>query len=282
MLHASRIGSIARAVAFGAALSAGATGVRAHDESKYPDWSGQWHKPPDVGVQWDQTKPPGRGQQAPLTPEYQALFEANLAAQAQGGQGEDSRLTCLPNGMPRMMTVVMPAELVILPKITYINFEYQMPRRIYTDGRAFPKNEEPSFAGYSIGKWIDADGDRRYDTLEVETRNFKGPRTFEASGIPLHRDNRTVVKERIALAKGNPNILLNEITTVDNALTRPWTVIKRYRRERNVMWLESNCNEGNQHVVIGKENYFMSADGYLMPAKKGQRPPDLRYFTPSQ
>jgi hypothetical protein len=30
--------------------------------------------------------------------------------------------------------------------------------------------------------------------------------------------------------------------------------------------------------MIGKENYFMSADGYLMPAKKGQQPPDLRYF----
>jgi len=210
------------------------------------------------------------------------LLEASLADQAQGGQGEDARFTCIPNGMPRMMTIVWPAEFVILPSITYVNFENHMPRRIYTDGRSFPKTEEPSFAGYSIGRWIDTDGDGRFDTLEVETRNLKGPRTFEASGIPLHKDNQTVVKERIALDKSNPDILLNEITTIDNALTRPWTVTKKYRRDRNVMWFENNCTESNQHVVIGKENYFMSADGFLMPARKNQAPPDLRYFIQSK
>jgi hypothetical protein len=36
--------------------------------------------------------------------------------------------------------------------------------------------------------------------------------------------------------------------------------------------------EANPHVRIGKENYMMSADGHLMPAKKDQPPPDLRYF----
>jgi hypothetical protein len=40
--------------------------------------------------------------------------------------------------------------------------------------------------------------------------------------------------------------------------------------------------EGSNQVVIGKENYFLSADGYLMPAKKDQAPPDLRYFKQSQ
>jgi hypothetical protein len=35
-------------------------------------------------------------------------------------------------------------------------------------------------------------------------------------------------------------------------------------------------------VVIGKEGYYLSADGYLMPVKKGQKPPDLRYFKESQ
>jgi hypothetical protein len=39
-----------------------------------------------------------------------------------------------------------------------------------------------------------------------------------------------------------------------------------------------NCAENNNHVEIGKENYMMSADGLLMPTRKDQRPPDLRYF----
>ena len=38
--------------------------------------------------------------------------------------------------------------------------------------------------------------------------------------------------------------------------------------------------ENTHQIVIGKENYFLSADGLLMPAKKDQAPPDLRYFKP--
>jgi hypothetical protein len=153
-----------------------------------------------------------------------------------------------------------------------------MPRRIYTDGRDWPKEIEPSFAGYSIGKWIDVDGDGRYDVLEIETRDLKGPRAFEPSGLPLHKDDATVVKERLHLDKANRGVLLNEITTIDHALTRPWTVIKKYQRSRSDAWVENNCTENNPHILIGKEAYYLSADGTLMPAKKGQAPPDLRFF----
>jgi hypothetical protein len=100
----------------------------------------------------------------------------------------------------------------------------------------------------------------------------------EFTGIALHDDNQTIVKERIHLDKTNLEVMHNEITIIDHAFTRPWTVDKRYRRIRNVSWYEDNCNENNNHVIIGKENYFMSGDGYLMPARKGQSPPDLRYF----
>jgi hypothetical protein len=260
------------------ALCIAVAGASAHDESKYPDWSGQWRRPPGVGNQWDTSRPPRQGQ-APLTAEYQAIYEANLKDQAAGGQGTDPTYTCIPDGMPRAMNVIFPMEIIILPKTTYMLIEYlSMLRRIHTDGRDWPKEAEPSFMGYSIGKWIDTDGDGRYDLLEVETRNLKGPRAFDASGIPLHADNQTIVKERIYLDKADPNVLRNEVTTIDNALTRPWTVTKNYHRVRDPVWVEAICAEGNEHVRIGKENYMMSADGYLMPAKKDQPPPDLRYF----
>jgi hypothetical protein len=100
----------------------------------------------------------------------------------------------------------------------------------------------------------------------------------------MHRDNETVVKERIYLDKSDKNVMHNDITTYDHALTRPWTVNKRYLRvqEKNVLFYENECSENNQHVVIGKEGYYLSADGYLMPVKKGQKPPDLRYFKETQ
>jgi hypothetical protein len=252
--------------------------VQAHDETKYPDWNGQWSRPPGVGNQWDTSKPPRKGQ-PPLTAEYQAVYEANLKDQAEGGQGTDPTFTCIPDGMPRAMNVIFPMEIIILPKTTYMLIEYlSMLRRVFTDGRDWPNEIEPSFMGYSIGKWVDEDGDGRFDLLEIETRNLKGPRAFDASGIPLHADNQTIVKERIYLDKGNSDVLKNEITTIDNALTRPWTVSKSYHRVRHPIWVEAICAEGNEHVRIGKQIYMMSADGNLMPAKKDQPPPDLRYF----
>ena len=269
----SLIGAIALA---GMMLTA--SDARAFDETKYPDWSGQWRRPPGVGNQWDTSSPP-RKAQAPLTAEYRAVYEANLADQAAGGQGTDPTYICIPDGMPRAMNVIFPMEIIIQPHVTHMLIEYlSMVRRIFTDGRDWPENTEPSFMGYSIGKWIDTGGRGRFDVLEVETRNLKGPRSFDASGLPLHVDNQTIVKERIYLDNADPNILRDEVTTIDNALTRPWTVIKNYHRVRKPVWVEAICAEGNQHVRIGKENYMLSADGYLMPAKKGQAPPDLRYF----
>jgi hypothetical protein len=185
--------------------------------------------------------------------------------------------------MPLMMIAFYPQEYVITPETTYIlvnNADHG--RRIFTDGRDWPKREmEPTYQGYSIGKWIDEDADGRYDVLEVETRGpFKGPRVYDATGLPLHHDNQSIFKERIYLDKADPNLLHDEITVIDHALTRPWTVNKRYRRDPAPRpdWPEYVCGEENLHIQVGKENYFVSGDGYLMPARKNQAPPDLRYF----
>lgn len=272
-----RRGSIS-AMALSCALLLPAFGASAFDETKYPDFSGQWRRPPGVGIQWDQTRPLGRAQQPPLTPEYQAVYEASLADQASGGQGNDPPARCAPFGLPRIMSVIFPMEIVITPNTTHILFDYALPRRIFTDGRLWPDEIEPSYYGYSIGTWRDLDGDGRYDVLDIETRGFKGPRSFEATGIPLHDDNETIVKERIYVDKADADTLHDEITVIDHALTRPWTVDKRYKRDHHPVWFQNNCSEENHHVFIGKEHYFISGDDFLMPAKKGQAPPDLRYF----
>ena len=259
------------------ALSIG--GARASDAGAYPDWRGQWGR---VGSgDWDPTRPPGMGQRAPLTPEYQAMFEAGLADQARGGQGTDPGYQCLPHGMPRNMIGVLPLEFIITPEATFIERPDSRPRRVFTDGRDWPASLAPSFLGYSIGRWLDTQQAGRYDTLVIETRAFKGPRSFDGRGIPLHEDGMSIVKERISLDHADPNTLHNEITTMDHALTRPWTVRRTYRRDptSQPVWVEYVCAENNRHVVIGNEDYVVNqADNNLMPVRKGQRPPDLRNF----
>ena len=275
------IGAFALAVAIMVPLGA----ARAADEAKYPNWKGEWDTiNPRLGgqaIKFDPTKAWGPAQQAPLTPEYQKVLEESMADQAKGGLGNYPTARCLPGGMPRMMAAPVQ-EYIITPETTYIVTGAEL-RRIFTDGRDWPKDAEPTYQGFSIGQWIDEDGDGRYDTLEVETRNFKGPRAYDASGLPLAFDNQSVFKERFHLDKSNPNLLHDEITVFDHALTRPWSVDKTFRRNPNPHpnWGVATCAEGNNQIVIGSENYFLSGDGLLMPAKKDQAPPDLRYFKPA-
>ena len=81
-----------------------------------------------------------------------------------------------------------------------------------------------------------------------------------------------------------PDLLYDEITSHDHALTRPWTVTKKYVHspDPRPLWRESVCAEANPHVEIAKQGYMISADGLLMPTRKDQPPPDLRYFKQPQ
>ena len=283
--------STTAAFALAAALMMTTGGARAADEAKYPSWKGQWIAIVTPGLEgrqfkFDPTKPRGLGQQAPLTPEYQKVLADSMADQAKGGLGNYPTARCLPGGMPRM-AASQAQEYIVTPETTYVLLggSEDPLRRIYTDGRDWPADIDPTYQGYSIGRWSGADGEGRYTLLEVETRGpFKGPRAYDASGLPLAFDNESVFKERFHLDQSNPNILHNEITVFDHALTRPWSVDKTFRRNPNPRpkWREASCTEGNNQVVIGKENYFLSADGNLMPTRKDQGPPDLKYFKPPQ
>jgi hypothetical protein len=251
--------------------------VRAQDANKYPDWVGAWER--IGGGSFDPNKRPGRAQQPPLTAEYQAVWEANMAEEKAGGQSYNTQVHCLPGGMPRMMTAYQPMEILVTPETTYIHIAFFHEfRRVYTDGREWPQSITPTFSGYSIGHWVDAAGTGRNDTLEVETRALKGPRILDPSGIPVHQDNETIVKERFSLDPGKADVLHDVITTFDHALTRPWTVDKTYSRLRNPTWIEDSCGENNLYVFVGKDTYFLSAERDLMPTRKDQPPPDLRYF----
>jgi len=245
---------------------------------KYPDWSGKWT---DLNTdRWDPSRPPNAGQAAPLIPEYQAALKAAAASRNEGGRGNTPTISCGHTGMPRSMLVYETMEIVTTPELTYMIFDFVDPvRRIFTDGRAWPAAVDPLWMGYSIGQWQDEGADGKYRTLAIETRDFKGPRIVDGSGIPLHADNQTIIKERVSLDAQNPDVLHDEITLIDHALTRPWTVTRSYKRHRDLPPAEYSCGENNEHVFIHNEAYFLSADGYLMPTRKDQPPPDARYFS---
>jgi hypothetical protein len=246
------------------------------DFGKYPNFKGQWVRPGNPNNWIPLAGPP------PLTPEYEKVWDGIKADLKAGGAGNWPSTFCVPAGMPAMMSFYDPGEIIVTPETTYVLISHNDDsyRRIYTDGRDWPKAPMETFAGYSIGKWVDEDGDGRYDVLEVETRFLKLPRSYDITGIPFHEDGEAVIKERIFLDKADPNTLYDEITVIDHALTRPYVKLQKAARNPNPrpVWFSDVCSENNTHVRIENENYFKSVDGKLMPSKKNQAPPDLKYF----
>jgi len=281
MRYPSSIGAVALAAAtLAAALLASPSTAQVVDFGKYPDFKGQWVRTGNPNNWLQLAGPP------PLTPEYKKIFEAIQADLATGGPGNWPSTFCTPAGMPAMMSFYDPGEIIVMPDITYILISHNDDsyRRIFTDGREWPADPEITYAGYSIGKWIDEDGDGKYDVLDVETRFLKLPRGYDTSGLPFHSDGQTVIKERIHLDKADRNTLYDEITVLDHAMTRPYTKIQKATRNPNPRpaWHSDACAENNTWVRIENEPYYLSADGKLMPAKKDQAPPDLRFFKHTQ
>jgi hypothetical protein len=156
------------------------------DYGKYPDFMGQWDRngPPNNWVVL--SGPP------PLTPEYQKVFDASKADQKSGRPGNWPSTFCLPEGMPAMMNVYNPLEIIITPETTYIltSHNNDMYRRIYTDGRDWPEDPERTLAGYSIGRWVDDNGDGKYSALEVETRFFGVHAPMKIQAFPSTKTTR--------------------------------------------------------------------------------------------
>lgn len=234
----------------------------------YPDWSGQWER---IGsLNW----PPegyAKAGPPPLTEEYRKVHEKNLALRAQGILAGDPPATCLPPGMPRVMKMSFPMEIIVTPRITYIIADWESQvRRIYTDGRGWPGYILPEFNGYSIGEWHDENKDGVLDMLSIETRGIKGPRSIDSTGVVLHENDQTVVREEIR--RIDENTMEDRITTIDDAFTGPWTINQRYRHvAKDIVWVEYVCAEGNRHIKLGDEWYFLNdADGILEPTREGQ------------
>jgi hypothetical protein len=113
-------------------------------------------------------------------------------------------------------------EFVVSPKTTHILVDHICDnRRSFTDARPGRAEITPTLLGYSIGQRIDG-----YDVAEARTRALRGPRSCDASGLALHADNHTIVTERIYIDRNDPDIVQDEVTVIDHALTRPWTVMK--------------------------------------------------------
>jgi hypothetical protein len=152
---------------------------------------------------------------------------------------------CLPLGVMQLHTHGQPRKIVQTPELVVIIYEANSGlRQIFTDGRALPRDAEPWWYGYSVGKW---DG----DTLVVESSGFKDLGWLDVEGSPLTESGRII--ERIR--RVDYGHLVTEVTIDDpKAYTKPWTVTVHHRLMPDTDLIEFICQE-NDHAgphLVGK------------------------------
>src|SRR5262249_3022840 len=98
--------------------------------------------------------------------------------------GRDSPGTnCLPNGPETIMNGSLPKKIIQTPNLIVILEETLEYRQIFLDGRPLPKDPNPSFKGYSVGRW-------EGDTLVVESAGFNGRNWLDVMGHPHSEELR--------------------------------------------------------------------------------------------
>jgi hypothetical protein len=209
---------------------------------KLPDWGGVWVL--------NFARPPGAAapEQPQLKGQYLTDYQAYVKeARAHNGMVKSDASHCMPPGMPRMMaTAQYPIEFLFTPgRVTTLHEAWAQSRTIFTDGRGHDPDKDPGIYGDSIGHW---DG----DTLVVDTVGIKT--VTELARGAKHSDKLHVM-ERIHLAKGDPDTLIDEMTMTDpEALAAPYHQTYTFKRQRDWNLMEFICAENDRNPV-GKDGY---------------------------
>jgi hypothetical protein len=201
-----------------------------------PDLSGIWRAADGkylANIAADEGEPP-------FQPWAEALYKervANLGKDRPSGR-------CLPHAVPdNMMVRSGPFKIIQTPGVIVVLFEEMNHfRQIFTDGRGFPEIREPTWLGYSVGKW-------EGDTLVVETIGFHDRSWLDNPGHP-HSDAMRVIERFKRRDFGHLDIQI----TIDDpkAYTRPWSANARFDLAPDSELLESICeNEKDYENTIG-------------------------------
>jgi hypothetical protein len=169
------------------------------------------------------------------------MVKARMAENGMGDPGSH----CLPTGIVKMHTTPLLKKIVQVPGLLVILYERNTSfRQIFTDGRPLPDDPDPTFNGYSTGKWMG-------DTLVVQSNGFRDNMWLDRNGSPM--TDAAKITERFR--RVNFGRLEVEITVDDpKAYTAPWTVKLNQDIVLNTDFLEYYCVENEKDIphLVGK------------------------------
>lgn len=183
-------------------------------------------QPPDLSGVWGARFVQSISEDPPMLPETLKLYNAR-------NTDEDPLAICKPPGIPRLMNLNFPFEIVQTPKVVYLLMEYdQHVRRVFIDGK-HPENPDPTWHGHSIGHW-------EGKTLVVDTVGFNDQTWLDMRGH-LHSDALHII-ERFTLSDDGKS-LKHEVTVDDPKMySKPWqSVTKSHDRRPDMVIQEFIC-----------------------------------------
>jgi hypothetical protein len=207
------------------------------------DLSGVW-APYRAGRGADPALTPPPPSPIVLKPQYAKPYDARRAADDEAAKRGEPQATpavsCVPYGMPRMMTVALyPMEVIQTPKqVTIITEAFSEVRRVYMNQPQLPIDEvPPGYYGHSVGRW---DG----TTFVIDTVGIK-------ESVPSYQmmphSNQMRITERIRLV--TPDVLHDQITIEDPvALEKPVVYTLAFRRMPNYKMVEFVCENNREYV----------------------------------
>lgn len=170
----------------------------------------------------------------PMTTEARKLQEARATGLL---SYEEPDSHCLPQGVPKINMAPLPFKIVQQEKLVVIIYEaFNLWRQIHLDGRDFDDDLNPSWMGYSKGRW-------EGNELVVETRGLNGKQWLDHGGLPA--SDKLVVTERFR----RPNFGRLEIAITINDptyYTKPWTATTPLRLLTDTELFEFVCNENER------------------------------------
>lgn len=211
----------------GAFLLALTLTVAAAAAQAHPDLTGVWAISAPV-----QALKSATGEAPPLKPEAQAVLDAHRAAAAKGDYSFDGVTRCLPPGLPRLMLMHEPFEIMQRDKVIYFVHQLnRLPRRAYLNEQ-LPMDADPHYLGYSVAHW---DG----DALVIESTGFDDGTVLDAAGLP-HSESLHLT-ERYELAKDGKHLHASFLIEDPATFTHPWTVEANYIKRAGYEIPEEVC-----------------------------------------
>ena len=177
----------------------------------------------------------------PYRPETAALVKKRTAEQSK----DDPHARCFPDtflrsyGLPHLQKVVqVPGLLVMLDE------DNAMYRQVFTDGRPLPHDPNPTWNGYSSGRW-------EGETLVVDSIGFRDDLWLDMAGNFI--TSAAKIRERIR--RPDYGHLQIEVTVDDpKAYTKPWTITLKQRIVVDTELVDEICleNEKSSQRMLGK------------------------------